>query len=91
MPNILPPEVEDLRWRTGAFIRGTVLPREPGPGARMPQETRNELQSLRISDGINETYKWAISRRASGRRRKEVQNGEPFRGQASIRTAEDPL
>lgn len=35
----------------------------------------NEVRPFRIYDGSNETHKWAISRRASSRRRKEVASG----------------
>lgn len=35
----------------------------------------NEVRPFRIYDGSNETHKWAISRRASSRRRKEVVAG----------------
>ncbi len=37
----------------------------------------NEVRPFRIYDGSNETHKWAISRRASSRRRIAVANGEP--------------
>jgi len=43
-----------------------------------------EVRPFRIYDGTNETHKWAIARRASGRRRKKVQDGEPFRGEATV-------
>ncbi|MEU6133762.1 acyl-CoA dehydrogenase family protein [Nocardioides sp. NPDC047086] len=49
----------------------------------------NEVRPFRIYDGTNETHKWAISRRASGHRRKEVAAGEPFRGEATVH-AEEP-
>lgn len=39
----------------------------------------NEVRPFRIYDGSNETHKWAISRRASSRRRREVEAGEPRR------------
>jgi acyl-CoA dehydrogenase len=52
MPTILPPDVEDLRHRTRAFIRETVIPREPSPGERMPQEIRDQLQSLTQRAGV---------------------------------------
>ena len=52
MPSLLPPDVEDLRQRTRAFIRTTVIPREPRPGERMPQETRDELQLLAQKAGV---------------------------------------
>lgn len=35
----------------------------------------NEVRPFRIYDGSNETHKWAISRRATSRRRKEVASG----------------
>lgn len=35
----------------------------------------NEVRPFRIYDGSNETHKWAISRRASSRRRREVAAG----------------
>lgn len=39
----------------------------------------NEVRPFRIYDGSNETHKWAISRRASSRRRKEIEAGaEPL-------------
>ena len=38
----------------------------------------SEVRPFRIYDGSNETHKWAISRRASGRRRAEVAAGEPY-------------
>ncbi len=52
MSNTLPPEVEDLRLRTRAFIRETVIPHEPHPGERMPQETRDDLQALARKAGV---------------------------------------
>lgn len=48
----------------------------------------NEVRPFRIYDGTNETHKWAISRRASSRRRKEVAGGEPFRGEATVHAEE---
>jgi acyl-CoA dehydrogenase len=45
----------------------------------------NEVRPFRIYDGSNETHKWAISRRASSRRRKAVEAGEPYMGDAVIR------
>jgi acyl-CoA dehydrogenase len=48
----------------------------------------NEVRPFRIYDGTNETHKWAISRRASGRRRKAVEGGEPFRGDALVHAPE---
>lgn len=38
----------------------------------------NEVRPFRIYDGSNETHKWAISRRASARRRAAVDGGEAF-------------
>lgn len=35
----------------------------------------NEVRPFRIYDGSNETHKWAIARRASSRRRREVEAG----------------
>lgn len=40
----------------------------------------NEVRPFRIYDGSTETHKWAIARRASSRRRKEVENGAPYQG-----------
>ena len=37
----------------------------------------NEARAFRIYDGSNETHKWAIARRASARRRREVERGAP--------------
>lgn len=39
----------------------------------------NEVRPFRIYDGSNETHKWAIARRASSARRREVERGEPYR------------
>ncbi|GAA3733727.1 acyl-CoA dehydrogenase family protein [Leifsonia bigeumensis] len=39
----------------------------------------NEVRPFRIYDGANETHKWAIARRASSNRRREVEQGEPYR------------
>ena len=44
----------------------------------------NEVRPFRIYDGATETHKWAIARRASSARRREVAAGEPFRGAARI-------
>ncbi len=44
----------------------------------------NEVRPFRIYDGATETHKWAIARRASSARRREVEAGEPFRGAARI-------
>ena len=38
----------------------------------------NEVRAFRIYDGSNETHKWAIARRASAGRRREVEAGAPF-------------
>ena len=38
----------------------------------------NEVRAFRIYDGSNETHKWAIARRASARRRREVEHGAPI-------------
>jgi len=45
----------------------------------------NEVRPFRIYDGSNETHKWAIARRASARRRKEVDAGAPYQGDAVVR------
>ncbi|WP_290658353.1 acyl-CoA dehydrogenase family protein [Kocuria sp.] len=45
----------------------------------------NEVRPFRIYDGANETHKWAIARRASSRRRKAVEAGAPYLGDAVIR------
>jgi acyl-CoA dehydrogenase len=45
----------------------------------------NEVRPFRIYDGANETHKWAIARRASSRRRKAVEAGEPYLGEAVAR------
>lgn len=45
----------------------------------------NEVRPFRIYDGSNETHRWAVARRASSRRRREVEAGEAFRGAAVIR------
>jgi acyl-CoA dehydrogenase len=47
----------------------------------------NEVRPFRIYDGSTETHKFAISRRASSRRRKEIQAGAPYQGDAVIREA----
>lgn len=38
----------------------------------------SEVRPFRIYDGANETHKWAISRRASSRRKAAVEAGEPY-------------
>lgn len=38
----------------------------------------NEVRPFRVYDGPNETHKWAISRRASKRRKEEVDAGAPY-------------
>jgi acyl-CoA dehydrogenase len=45
----------------------------------------NEVRPFRIYDGANETHKWAIARRASSRRRRAVEAGEPYLGHAVVR------
>ncbi|MFW6187757.1 MAG: acyl-CoA dehydrogenase family protein [Actinomycetota bacterium] len=45
----------------------------------------NEVRPFRIYDGANETHKWAIARRASSRRRKAVEAGAPYLGDAVLR------
>lgn len=45
----------------------------------------NEVRPFRVYDGSNETHRWAVARRASSRRRREVEAGEAFRGAAVIR------
>ncbi|WP_091601627.1 acyl-CoA dehydrogenase family protein [Arthrobacter koreensis] len=49
----------------------------------------NEVRPFRIYDGSNETHKWAISRRASARRRREVEAGAPYQGDAVVRGEQD--
>ncbi|MGW9405282.1 acyl-CoA dehydrogenase family protein [Arthrobacter sp. NPDC055585] len=49
----------------------------------------NEVRPFRIYDGSNETHKWAIARRASARRRKEVEAGAPYQGDAVVRGEEE--
>jgi acyl-CoA dehydrogenase len=44
----------------------------------------NEVRPFRIYDGATETHKWAIARRASSARRREVEVGEPFQGAARV-------
>jgi acyl-CoA dehydrogenase len=46
----------------------------------------NEVRPFRIYDGSNETHKWAIARRASSARRVAVADGEPFQGEAVVRS-----
>lgn len=48
----LPPAVEDLRLRTRAFIRDEVIPREPAPGERLAQETRDDLMAAARAAGV---------------------------------------
>jgi len=45
----------------------------------------NEVRPFRIYDGSTETHKFAISRRASSRRRKEVAAGAKYMGTAIVR------
>lgn len=49
----------------------------------------NEVRPFRIYDGSTETHKFAISRRASSRRRKEVAAGAQFMGTAIVRDGEN--
>ena len=49
----------------------------------------NEVRPFRIYDGSNETHKWAIARRAAARRRKEVEAGAPYQGNAVVRGEQD--
>lgn len=49
-----------------------------------------EVRGFRIYDGSNETHKWAISRRASSRRRKAVEAGAPYQGDAVVSPKEAP-
>lgn len=49
---VLPPEVQELRKRTRRFIREVVVPAEPAPGDRMPQETREKLQAAAKEAGL---------------------------------------
>ncbi|MCQ9162802.1 acyl-CoA dehydrogenase family protein [Arthrobacter sp. STN4] len=50
----------------------------------------NEVRPFRIYDGATETHKWAIARRASAARRREVEGGEPFQGAARIDAGDLP-
>ena len=43
-----------------------------------------EVRGFRIYDGSNETHKWAIARRASSRRRKAVEAGATYQGDAVV-------
>jgi acyl-CoA dehydrogenase len=43
----------------------------------------NEVRPFRVYDGSNETHKWAIARRASKARRREVEQGEPNRAEVA--------
>jgi acyl-CoA dehydrogenase len=45
----------------------------------------NEVRPFRIYDGANETHKWAIARRTSSSRRKAVEAGERYQGDAVVR------
>jgi acyl-CoA dehydrogenase len=45
----------------------------------------NEVRPFRIYDGSNETHRWAVARRASSARRRAVEAGEPFQGNAVVR------
>lgn len=48
----------------------------------------NEVRPFRIYDGSTETHKWAIARRASSARRREIAEGEPDRGAAYVRDSD---
>ncbi|WP_186764177.1 acyl-CoA dehydrogenase family protein [Arthrobacter yangruifuii] len=52
MSTALPPDIEDLRLRTREFIRGTVMPAEPRPGAVVPEELLAELRSAAKAAGV---------------------------------------
>ena len=43
----------------------------------------NEVRPFRIYDGSNETHKWAIARRASAVRRREIESGAAFQADVS--------
>jgi acyl-CoA dehydrogenase len=47
-----PAEVEDLRLRTRAFIRGVVMAAEPAPGDRLDPDTRAHLQREARAAGV---------------------------------------
>lgn len=49
----------------------------------------NEVRPFRIYDGSTETHKFAIARRASSRRRKQVAAGAKFMGTAIVRDQEN--
>jgi acyl-CoA dehydrogenase len=49
---VSPPDVEQLRQRTRAFIRGVVIPAEPRPGARLPRFDRDRLQAAAKEAGV---------------------------------------
>jgi len=46
------PDLVDLRERTRAFVREVVMPAEPAPGDRMPEETRVRLQAAAREAGV---------------------------------------
>lgn len=48
----LPAELVELRERVRAFVRETVIPAEPAPGDRMPEQTRLELQEKAKAAGV---------------------------------------
>ncbi len=48
----VPPEVEELRQRTRAFIREVVIPAEPKPGDSLTRERRLELMQLAKDAGV---------------------------------------
>ena len=47
-----PASVEELRLRTRAFIRGTVIPAEPRPGQALNMAVRRELQAAARDAGV---------------------------------------
>jgi acyl-CoA dehydrogenase len=51
-PVAWPDHVEELRIRTRAFIRESVIAREPVPGERLDPEARAELQSAAKDAGV---------------------------------------
>lgn len=51
-PFDLPPEIADLVARTRAFIRDVVIPAEPAPGERLPDDLRRELQAKAKAAGV---------------------------------------
>ena len=51
-PGLDPDSVEDLRQRTRAFIRGTVMPAEPRPGQALNLTVRRELAQAAREAGV---------------------------------------